>query len=459
MSTYPAEVGVQVATVVQIEVAALRRDLAAKQLAGDRALALLVERMLNLTGASGAAVALARETEMVCRASAGDAPGVGACIDPNSGLSFECLRTGRLVRCDDTETDSRADRSVCRGLLLRSIMIVPVVRQGRAEGVLEVFSPRPYAFESGDELILDQLADLVAEIALGKASGQDHIVAKPAEVTPAASPAIARQSSANQASPKSPPPALKTAPHAAAPAPPAEPPAKLSTAKIVASAAAGLRDQLFSSRIRTAGAGVLLVVLSLGAWQGLRSKTPASNQGPQLTPFAAAATPAVSETAPVVVRETLRVKPIVIADRPTKKPATPITLRPPEVAAAPSPMMAFAQPADVSFPLSTVLSAPVATPRLDREKISHVSGGKLLNKVAPVYPRSLAQGVQGEVVLKATINRQGQVSKVSLVRGPAVLAQAAIAAVLRWRYQPFLLDGAPTEVENEIIVNFTLPGQ
>ncbi len=82
MSTYPAEVGVQVATVVQIEIAALRRDLAAKQLAGDRALALIVERMLNLTGASGAAVASARETEMVCRASAGDAPSVGACIDP-----------------------------------------------------------------------------------------------------------------------------------------------------------------------------------------------------------------------------------------------------------------------------------------------------------------------------------------------------------------------------------------
>ena len=450
------------ATVVQIEIAALRRDLAAKQLAGDRALALIVERMLNLTGASGAAVALARETEMVCRASAGDAPSVGACIDPNSGLSFECLRTARLVRCDDTETDSRADRSVCRSLQLRSIMIVPIMRQGRAEGVLEVFSPRPYAFESGDELILDQLADLVAEIALGKATGatgQDHIAVKPAEQEAAASPAIARQSSGKPVAPQSLPPAVKIVPQAA-PASPAGPLAWLSTAKIVSSAAAGLREQLFSSRTRTAGAGVLLVVLSLGAWQGLRSKTPTGNQGPQLTPLAAAAVaPAVSEPPPVVVRESLKVKPIVIADRPAKKPPTPITLRSPEVAAAPSPIMAFARPAEEGSSISNLLSAPVATPQLDPASISHVSGGKLLTKVAPVYPRSLAQGMQGQVVLKATVNRKGQVSKVSLVRGPAVLAHAAIAAILRWRYEPFLLDGAPVEVENEIVVDFTLPGQ
>ena len=45
---------------------------------------------------------------------------------PDAGLSGECVRTGEIVRCEDTETDRRADRLVCRRLDLRSIVIVPV---------------------------------------------------------------------------------------------------------------------------------------------------------------------------------------------------------------------------------------------------------------------------------------------------------------------------------------------
>jgi TonB family protein len=106
-----------------------------------------------------------------------------------------------------------------------------------------------------------------------------------------------------------------------------------------------------------------------------------------------------------------------------------------------------------------VLGTPVAAPHLDSAKVSQTSGGKLIKKVDPIYPRSVAQGVHGEVVLKATINRKGQVTKVNVVRGPAVLVQAAIAAVTRWRYEPVLLNGVPIEVESEIILNFRAPGQ
>src|SRR5205823_7592255 len=73
---------------------------------------------------------------------------------------------GEIVRCEDTETDPRADRLVCRKLELRSIVIVPIRVQGRPAGVLEAFSSRAHAFQSSDVLWLRRVTDLVAGIAV-----------------------------------------------------------------------------------------------------------------------------------------------------------------------------------------------------------------------------------------------------------------------------------------------------
>ena len=148
------------------EIAALRRDLTTEKLEGDAALALVVERVRNVTRATGAAIALEDGVAVVCRASSGNAPAIDARLDPNSGLSGECIRTGEIVRCEDTETDPRADRMVCRKLELRSIVIVPVRVQGRPAGVLEAFSSRAHAFQRSDVLLLRRVADLVAGIAV-----------------------------------------------------------------------------------------------------------------------------------------------------------------------------------------------------------------------------------------------------------------------------------------------------
>ena len=104
-----------------------------------------------------------------------------------------------------------------------------------------------------------------------------------------------------------------------------------------------------------------------------------------------------------------------------------------------------------------MLHAPVPVPTLEA-RVSHISGGKLIKRFDPVYP-SGAMGMNGEVILKATINPEGRVTAVEIVKGQAVLAQSAAVAVKRWRYEPFLLNGTPLEVENTITVNFKAPGQ
>src|SRR4030081_4054815 len=99
--------------------------------------------------ASGAALALAEADPdfMICRASSRpDAPPAGAKLQVGDVFSGECVRTGKLLRCDDTETDLRVNRESCRDLGIRSILPAPVRDGAKVIGLLEVFSPHQTPF-------------------------------------------------------------------------------------------------------------------------------------------------------------------------------------------------------------------------------------------------------------------------------------------------------------------------
>ena len=128
----------------------------------DEVLQLVAERALTLTGADGVAIALAEENAIVCRASAGTiAPESGARLDPESGFSGACLRTGGIVRCDDSETDRRVNLQVCRRLGTRSIVAVPITSSRGVIGLLEAFSAEAYGFNDSDVRSLNLLAELI----------------------------------------------------------------------------------------------------------------------------------------------------------------------------------------------------------------------------------------------------------------------------------------------------------
>jgi|SRR5579863_8056959 TonB family protein len=89
-----------------------------------------------------------------------------------------------------------------------------------------------------------------------------------------------------------------------------------------------------------------------------------------------------------------------------------------------------------------------------------VMSGMIDKKVEPVYPPLARQAhIQGTVILRAQINKTGDVVNLQLVSGHPMLAPAAIDAVKQWKYRPFLLNGEPVDVETDITVNFTLSGK
>lgn len=107
--------------------------------------------------------------------------------------------------------------------------------------------------------------------------------------------------------------------------------------------------------------------------------------------------------------------------------------------------------ADYVRPAPTVAVQPRSVRR------SVMMEGNLIQRVEPQYPAIAKQlGIQGSVVVKAWISREGVIQRAQVERGQALLAKAALEAVQQWRYRPYYLNNEPIEVETEITVNFVL---
>jgi protein TonB len=64
--------------------------------------------------------------------------------------------------------------------------------------------------------------------------------------------------------------------------------------------------------------------------------------------------------------------------------------------------------------------------------------------------------VSGDVTIDALIDVSGRVSTTRVISGPALLHEAAMSAVKRWKYQPATLNGVPTETHLIVTVQFRL---
>ncbi|HEX3372823.1 MAG TPA: energy transducer TonB [Edaphobacter sp.] len=103
--------------------------------------------------------------------------------------------------------------------------------------------------------------------------------------------------------------------------------------------------------------------------------------------------------------------------------------------------------------------APARGPVAPLPVSTGVLQGMLLAPIRPVYPAiAKAAHVEGTVVVEAVISRTGTIESLRVVSGPLMLQQAALDAIRAGRYQPFRLNGEPTEVQTKITVNFRMGG-
>lgn len=99
-------------------------------------------------------------------------------------------------------------------------------------------------------------------------------------------------------------------------------------------------------------------------------------------------------------------------------------------------------------------AAPSAPVRVGDE----IKPPRIVVKVDPVYPEEAkGAGAKGVVLLDVTIGPDGSVIGVHVLRSVPLLDQAAIDAVKQWKYEPTLVNGVPTPVEMNVLLNFRLP--
>lgn len=410
-----------------------------------------------LTGADATAIALRSNGAVICRARSGDiAPELGSALNVNSGISGECFRTARVLRCDDTETDNRVEPEVCRLLGIRSIAVAPLCGSKQICGILEVFSGQPNAF--GEEQIGFLMS--LAEIA-------EEAYRLEAEAKPSVAPVLAFSP-------------------AVIPAFPAECEERVLSVAVDAGASKGQR------RFWIFGAIAVLVLLFCAAlvwrsWhpkaaQSISNPAPAetyieANETARISPFLPPVTkpspkvakePSDTSSAKTVVRNAAAIE-AVKESVPVRvlKSAAPGNGLGPLKASVPNstssstivapPTVVAAVPANGSE-LNGVASVPARLPTLNVEVSKGVTGGELLRKISPVYPpEALSRRIEGSVTVSASIADDGAVRDVKVLQGEALLATSAVAAIRQWRYSPTLLNGKPTPLQREITILFKLP--
>ena len=444
------------------------------------------------TGATDAFIVLELDGELVCRATTGtNAPELGERLNPEAGLSGACVKTRQMQRCEDAQSDPRADVEASRGLGISSVMILPLLRNNDLVGVFEVFSPRPSAFGQRDERALQELAQ--------RALKNLQWASKPRLASvPDASPPVTRPEECDVAEREkrgsesaavypelasylqwASEPRLASVPDAS---PPVTRPEECDVAEREtrgSESAAIYPEQTspnggryldvmnFALRVDVLTCAVLLCTLvgfywgwhratadytykskSAHASRTQQQNTSSSNASASSLPTEAAGNSASTDSLPAVG-----------TSRPRPAVATPPA----------GSLLVYENGKEVFRKLP---SAPGEKQSAKEGEAEHSSSAEpapafalspdvaesLVHRVEPDYPEEARrQGIQGTVVLDVHIGKDGAVDYVGLVSGQAVLAYAATSAVMQWRFKPHYVDGREVATRTRITLQFTRP--
>jgi diguanylate cyclase (GGDEF)-like protein len=104
----------------------------------------VVREALAAVGGDAACVEMLEGDEVVCTAVAGTAaPWLGLRLPAEDTITGECFRTGKVLVCTDSQSDTRTAQEACKAVGARSMILVPMAHGGDVEGVLIVWSSEP----------------------------------------------------------------------------------------------------------------------------------------------------------------------------------------------------------------------------------------------------------------------------------------------------------------------------
>lgn len=134
----------------------------------DAAMAVVAERVARITHSSGAAIALLDGKIVRYRAGTG-APAlpIGSETPLDTAVCLASVRTGKVIRSEDVNTEFLFDPELCRQRGILSLLSVPIYHDGDIVGALELYFDRIGGFAEQDIHTCQLMAGLVTE-AIGR---------------------------------------------------------------------------------------------------------------------------------------------------------------------------------------------------------------------------------------------------------------------------------------------------
>ena len=381
----------------------------------------IVEQACLATGATGAAVVLKRDGEMICRASSGaNAPELGSRIDLSSGLCGECVKALQLQRSDDVTNDPRADADASKRLGIRSAMVMPLLVDTELIGVFELFSSEPNAFGERDEMTMDALARRTLS-SLKRASEPMETVPLDSETVEAVAPALPLSPMESEAT---------TGPQV--------PPHRFDFMTV------GLGVAVLITALLLGGALATHLELGRLSARASRASAPAQTSNAAL-PSVDDSNGRSSEQRKVIARANSS-SPVPPGGLSVYENGREVFRLPPNSTARSKQDGTKLERASSVEPETRVQLSPSA------------AEDSLLRRIEPTYPEdALKQGIQGAVVLDVLIASNGTVQNIETVSGSPMLVQASSSAVKQWRFKTQRVKGRLAEMETRVTLNFRLP--
>jgi len=314
-------------------------------------------------------------------------------LSTTSGLSAACIRSRGVQSCDNTDADPRVDAVACRRLGVQSLVVVPLLKESEVVGILEIFSPRPYAFTESEVQTLLVLSRRIMDTMMASAEKEETI----------SSAAVIGVSDAN----------IPT------------------------------DDKDYWTPVLT----VLVVGLALllGWMLGHRGwgKTVAGEKVPSMMTVPVttkSATPIPNEASPPS-SPVARVSPTGAVN-----PKAPITIPGGLMVYENGKLVFQVNPVPGSTHSEVVQISPSTANSLLIERVEpqYPESARLAH-------------IQGAVVLQVDVNQKGTVQELRTLDGDPQLVMAAMDAVRQWHFKPYKPRGQAVNFETQITVEFKLP--
>ena len=151
-------------TSILAQIVETQHEIQANHLDLDGTTSVVMERIVKITGAQGAAIGILEDGMLRYRGARGVLIGqVGKTVRPEAALSSSTLLHDMILRCSDAGTDFRVNPEIAKRLGIASFISVPVLHNGKTGGALELAFAKVDAFHDQDVRTCQLMAGLVTE--------------------------------------------------------------------------------------------------------------------------------------------------------------------------------------------------------------------------------------------------------------------------------------------------------